>query len=54
MRSLLLLVLFGLSISLSFAQTIEHTYRFGNYNIVDNGNFQTVVFAGTQQYGAVG
>ncbi|KAF5048117.1 Peptidase family C25 [anaerobic digester metagenome] len=38
----------------SFAQTVEYTYRFSDYNIQNLGDFQTIVFDGTQQYGVVG
>jgi len=38
----------------SVAQTVEYTYRFSDYTIQNHGDFQTIVFDGTQQYGVVG
>ncbi|OFY09902.1 MAG: hypothetical protein A2W93_16040 [Bacteroidetes bacterium GWF2_43_63] len=38
----------------SVAQTVEYSYRFGDYKVVDKGDFQTIIFDGTQQYGVVG
>lgn len=38
----------------SVAQTVEYTYRFSDHTIKNHGDFQTIIFDGTQQYGVVG
>lgn len=38
----------------SVAQTVEYTYRFSDYTIQNHGDFHTIVFNGTKQYGVVG
>ncbi len=54
MRALFVLLAVVSMTVFSVAQTVEYSYRFGDYTIQNHGDFQTVVFAGTQQYGVVG